>query len=74
MTENFFIPHTSEMIKNESFFSILKRGQIWKYQKSSQKRIITGWKTLLFDSIASLYNHKDKNYSKKLPYVWDIIK
>ncbi|MFG0611409.1 LysM peptidoglycan-binding domain-containing protein [Delftia sp. WSY_14] len=53
---------------------VLRPGQVLKYQKSSLKKVITGWKIITTSSIATYYNVGDSMYAKKLDYALTLIR
>ncbi|SAK70443.1 LysM domain protein [Caballeronia pedi] len=54
--------------------SVLRPGQVLKYQKASIQRVITGWQHISPTSIANFYNGGgDPNYANKLQFVLDLI-
>jgi hypothetical protein len=54
--------------------TILRPGQVLKYQKASIQQVITGWRTINTQFVASRYNVGDIMYVKKLDYALAIIR
>jgi hypothetical protein len=55
--------------------SVLRPGQVLKYQKAALRKIIVGWKPRTTANIGSLYNTKDPvAYAKKLDYALAAIR
>ncbi|PRC94328.1 LysM peptidoglycan-binding domain-containing protein [Solimicrobium silvestre] len=52
---------------------ILRPGQVLKYQKSTIKKVITGWSPITTGMIAIRYNKGDKNYAEKLEFALNVI-
>ena len=66
---------TVEIIQKLNFAThVLKPGQVLKYQKAAQKKVITGWKMVSTSSVAANYNVGDLMYAKKLDYALKLIK
>lgn len=54
--------------------SILRPGQVLKFQKAALKKVIVGWKPLTTTSVATLYNVGDPLYAKKLDYARGVMR
>jgi len=67
---------TVEVLKNlNPMASILRPGQILRYQKASIKRFITGWRHASPTTVANYYNGDgDSDYVEKLQFVLDSIR
>ena len=68
---------TTEILKKlNPMATVLRPGQILKYQKASTQRTITGWRQLSATSIALRYNsmRRDPNYAKKLDFALGLVR
>lgn len=55
--------------------TILRPGQVLKYQKASVRRVITNWRQISTALIAQRYNGGgDPNYARKLDYAWSLVR
>lgn len=66
---------TTEILKKlNPGASILRPGQVLKYQPAKVQRVIVGWRTISTESIARRYNGGgDPYYSKKLDYALRLV-
>lgn len=63
------------LIKLNPTATILRPGQVLKYQKASVQRVITNWRHLSTALIAQRYNGGgDPNYAKKLDYALSLVR